>query len=308
MLERREPVVLDRFTPDLQVTLADPARPRTVTGRVLDESGAALGGIPVTLFHVFDRGPGHWRYVVAAGRTTTRPDGSYVLRTSYGGGHLVVGATRRDGTVVGAAGGAVADEPGVVAEAPQVSAGTLVLVAPAATPRVDVAGRAAVGALLSATPVDLAPQATEIAVTWLRDGAAVAEGRRYTPTAGDLGRAVSALVEATVGTERVQAESAPVVVDRAASLTRAAPVRASVPAGRASTVAVRVRSPAADAGRVEVRDGARVLGAAPHAGDAVTRVRVRGLRAGRHVLTVRYTGDTLTHGSQTRTVLRVARR
>ena len=229
VVERWDRVVLDDFSSDLYTTLGDPARTRTVTGRVVDEGGTAVPGAEVTLLHLTDHGPGHWRFVTRAGTTTTDAEGRYELRASYGSGWMTVRA-------------------------------------------------AAPGAVPTSLEGHVGP-----------DGAAYDAGLRTEEA------------EVAAGDLVLAASSADTGGGPAASRTSARQVGPRA-------VVVRVAAPAPAAGRVTVRLRGRVVATSPVSAGSRTRVALPRLDRGRHVLSVRFSGDESTLGSVDRVAVRVTPR
>lgn len=304
-VERRSRVVHDTPRTELDLTLGDAADPGAVVGAVVDGSGDGVAGAQATLYHLYDRGPGAWDYVVEGGSTTTDRAGGYRLAVPRDAGHVSVAVTG-DGRRAGLAGGDVAADPGLVPQQPVTDAGTLVLrtdLQLVAAGVAAVSGEAAVGATLTALAPRFDPAPDRLAVRWLRDGRRVAVGRQYVPVAADLGRGLSIEVTATAGGDQVVSASRSVVVRRASSVVQA-PGSVEVTAGSPSALRVRVVSTAGRRGRIEVSEGGRTVGEVAHRGATPTRVPLRPLARGRHVLRVGYTGDALTRGSSASVVVR----
>lgn len=309
----RDRVPLDQFSASIWLTMPDPADLRTVRGVVLDQTAAPVPGAEVTLYHLYDRGPGAWRYVNEAQSAVSDELGRYTITTPYSSGWVSLSASAPSYDASSLEGhDRVSDDAGLVTTAATTAAPDLTLTASAtgAAAPPELTGRAAVGGSLRAVLPDLGPDVDSVDVTWLLDGtlAVSHDSLVYRPGPADLGHLLSVEV---VGHRSLAGPmstvSSAVRVARAPSRTLMRAAHRVGAAGRA-VLRIRVRSAAAAPGALVVRDRGRVVARHSSGATGSTRLLVRRLCAGRHVLQTSYTGSRLTAGSRSRAVVvRVAR-
>lgn len=168
-----------------------------------------------------------------------------------------------------------------------------------------VAGRARVGAVLTATPGPVQPADAAASYQWLRDGAPIegATAATYAVTAADLGAVLSVRVTRTrrnyadlVETARIDGR---VVAKPTVDLTTRARPRRAVVKVAVGTPEITVT------GDVTVKVGRQSVTATLTGGRA--RVVVKGLAPGVRKVRVRYAGDGPILAAQARTTVRVQR-